>query len=127
MSHPVGLDCLRAEAASFGTNAYLLTVASDGRPHSVCVSVAWEGDELVARCGARTLANVAARPLVSLLWTPIEAGGYSLIVDGDGSVRGEGDAARAAIRPTKAVLHRPAAGPAREGATCSDDCMPLLR
>lgn len=127
MSVPVGLDSLRAEVERFGSTAYLLTVASDGRPHSVSVAVAWDGDEIVARCGGRTLANVAARPLVSLLWPQTEAGGYSLIVDGDGGVRGEGDQARATIRPTKAVMHRPAAGPVREGAACSDDCVPLLR
>jgi hypothetical protein len=127
MSVPVGIESLRAEVTRFGTAPYLLTVAADGRPHSVSVSVAWEGDELVAKCGSRTLANVAARPLVSLLWAPAEAGGYSLIVDGDGAVRGEGDDARAVIRPTKGVMHRPAAGPVPEGAPCSDDCKPLLR
>jgi hypothetical protein len=127
MSVPVGIDSLRAEVARFGMAPYLLTVAADGRPHSVSVAIAWDGDELVARCGGRTLANVAARPLVSLLWAPTEAGGYSLIVDGDGVVRGQGDEARAIIRPTKGVMHRPAAGPAPEGAHCSDDCKPLLR
>jgi hypothetical protein len=127
MSVPVGLDALRTEASRFGATPYLLTVAADGRPHSVSVSISWDGDDIVAKCGGRTLANVAARPLVSLLWAPAEAGGYSLIVDGDGSVRGEGDDARAIIRPTKGVMHRPAAGPAAEGASCSDDCVPLLR
>jgi hypothetical protein len=127
MSVPVGIDSLRDQVARYGTSPYLLTVAADGRPHSVSVSVAWDGDQLVAKCGGRTLANVAARPLVSLLWAPRETGGYSLIVDGDGSVRGEGDDARAVIRPTKGVMHRPATGPAPEGAPCTDDCKPLLR
>jgi hypothetical protein len=127
MSVPVGPDALRAEAERFGAMPYLLTVAGDGRPHSVSVAVSWDGDAIVAKCGGRTLANIAARPLVSLLWPPAEAGGYSLIVDGDGSVRGAGDEARAVIRPTKGVLHRPAAGPVPEGASCSDDCVPLLR
>jgi hypothetical protein len=127
MSVPVGIESLRAEVTRFGSAPYLLTVAADGRPHSVSVNIAWEGDELVAKCGSRTLANVAARPLVSLLWAPAEAGGYSLIVDGDGAVRGEGDHARAIIRPTKGVMHRPAAGPVPEGAPCADDCKPLLR
>ncbi len=127
MSVPVGIDSLRTEVARFGAAPYLLTVAADGRPHSVSVSVAWDGDELVARCGGRTLANVAARPLVSLLWAPPEAGGYSLIVDGEGWVRGEGDDALVVIRPTKGVMHRPASGPVPEGAHCSDDCKPVLR
>jgi hypothetical protein len=127
MSVPVGIDSLRAEVSRFGTAPYLLTVAADGRPHSVSVSIEWDGDVLVAKCGQRTLGNVAARPLVSLLWAPAEAGGYSLIVDGDGAVRGQGADARAEIRPTKGVMHRPAAGPPPEGASCSDDCKPVLR
>ncbi|HEY2775386.1 MAG TPA: hypothetical protein VGK20_15190 [Candidatus Binatia bacterium] len=127
MSIPVELHGLRDAVARFGPAPYLLTVAADGRPHSVSVHVQWDGDDLVAKCGGRSLANVAARPLVSLLWSPVEAGGYSLILDGDGSVRGEGDESRAVIYPTRAVMHRPAQGPVPEGRSCSDDCVPILR
>lgn len=127
MSQAVSLDRLRAEAGRLETSPYLLTVGDDGRPHSVAVSVTWEGDEIVTICGRRTLANVAARPLVSLLWPPPETGGYSLIVDGDGSVRGSDTDARAVIRPTRAVLHRPAVAPVANPTGCSDDCVPLLR
>jgi hypothetical protein len=126
MSIPVSLDKLRVEAARFGATPFLLTVSADGRPHSVSVSVAWEGDALVATAGRRSAANAAARPLVSLLWPPIEAGGYSLIVDGDGAVSGSGDQARISVHPTRGVLHRPAASPTASAGGCSADCVPLM-
>ncbi len=127
MSIPVSLEKLRAEATRFGATPYLLTVSDDGRPHSVSVAVAWESDALVAQTGKRSAANVAARPLVSLLWAPFEAGGYSLIVDGDGVVRGAGEDARVVVRATRGVLHRSAAAPAASESGCSADCVPLLR
>ncbi len=127
MSIPVGLEALRAEVERFGSTPYLLTVGDDGRPHSVSVAIGWEGDALVAEAGRRTLANAAARPRVSLLFAPIEPGGYSLIVDGDAGLRGEGADARVVVRPTRGVLHRPAAAPAASGSGCSADCVPLLR
>lgn len=127
MSVPVDLDELRAQVAGFGSAPYLLTVGDDGRPHSTSVPIAWDGDTLVAEGGRRTLANVAARPLVSLLWPPVEPGGYSLIVDAEATVRGSGEAARVAIRPTRGVLHRPAAAPVADAASCAHDCKPVLR
>jgi hypothetical protein len=71
----------------------------------------------------------AARPKVSLLWAPIEAGGYSLIVDAEASVSGEGEAARVLLRPTRGVLHRPAAAPGAQAPKpgCSAVCVPLTR
>ena len=127
MSIPVALEKLHAEATRFGPTPYLLTVGDDGRPHSVSVAVIWEGDSLVAKSGKRSTANVAARPLVSLLWAPSEPGGYSLIVDGEGAARGVGEDARVVVRPTRGVLHRPAAVPAASEDACSADCVPLLR
>ena len=46
------------------------------------------------------------RPDVTMLWAPVEDGGFSLIVDGRASVDGE----RVVLRPEKAILHRQAAG-----------------
>jgi hypothetical protein len=126
MSIPVALEKLRAEVDRFGVTPYLLTVGDDGRPHSVSVAIEWCGDALVATAGKRTLANAAARPLVSLLWAPIEPGGYSLIADGEARVRGAGEEARVVVRPTRGVLHRPAAAPAAVAPGCSADCVPLL-
>lgn len=127
MSVPVGLEELRAEAERRGTTPYLLTVGDDGRPHSVAVSARWQGGALVVRAGRRTAANASARPLVSLLWPPGEPGGYSLIVDGDAAVEGEGEDAHVVVRPTRGVLHRPASAPAPLAEGCSADCRPLLR
>lgn len=127
MSIPVSLEKLRAEAERYGATPYLLTVSDDGRPHSVSVATQWRDGALVAKTGKRTAANAGTRRLVSLLWAPIEPGGYSLIVDGDASIEGAGDDARVVVRPTRGVLHRPAASPAAIPDGCSADCKPLLR
>jgi len=126
MSEALPIDRLRAESARFGTNPYLLTQGDDGRPHAVTVSVEWRGDRILTSTGTRSSANVAARPLLSLLWSPIEAGGYSLIVDGDGCVIGSGSAARISVTPTRGVLHRPGTSPASAARGCGSDCIPLL-
>lgn len=106
MSVGVELDRLHEEVARFGATPYLLTVSDEGRPHATSVSVSWDGDVLVAGVGRRSASNVSARPDVSLLWAPVEDGGFSLIVDGAASVDGE----TVAVRPARAVLHRQAAG-----------------
>ena len=121
------LEKLRAEAERFGDAPYLLTVSDDGRPHSVSVAARWDGGALVAKTGKRTAANVAARPCVSLLWATREVGGYSLIVDGDGAISGAGEDAHVIVRPTRGVLHRPAASPTAAPEGCSADCKPILR
>lgn len=123
MSIPVTLDTLRTEVGRFGSAPYLLTVADDGRPHSVAVTVVWEAEGLTAGCGRKTLANLAARPLVCLLWPPFEPGGYSLIVDGEAVVHGSGENARAIIRPTSGVMHRTAAKPVTDEDACGHDCV----
>ena len=70
MSISVELDALRDAIADTDRAPYLLTVADDGRPHSVAVTWEWRGDELAMPVGNRTLANARARELVSLLWPP---------------------------------------------------------
>jgi hypothetical protein len=127
MSIPVEVEKLRAETERFGATPYLLTTSDDGRPHSVAVAARWDGGALVAAVGRRTAANVTARQLVSLLWPPREPGGYSLIVDGEGAVEGQGEGARVVVRPTRGVLHRPAASPDPTPDGCSADCKPILR
>jgi hypothetical protein len=125
VSIAVGLDELRAQIATFTTDAYLLTVRDDGRAHSVAVPVRCEGDDLVVPAGNTTAANARARTLVALLWPPPERGGYSLIVDATvvATVALDAEAGgghEVTVRPTRAVLHRPApSGP-------GSDCAPLL-
>jgi hypothetical protein len=103
VSIAVSLDQLRHEVARRGDAAFVVTTGDDG-PHVVSVRIGWDADELVAGAGNRTTANLAARPVASLLW-PSSFDDYSLIVDGtasavDGSLR---------ITPVRAVLHRSAA------------------
>ena len=102
MSVGVELDRLHEEVARFGATPYLLTVSDDGRPHATSVSVSWADGTLVAGVGRRSAANCADRPDVSLLWPPVEEGGFSLIVDGAASVDGE----QVTVSPARAVLHR---------------------
>jgi hypothetical protein len=127
MSIPVTLEKLREEIAGFATTAtYLLTVSGDGRPHSVAVAPEWDGDELVMGAGKTSVGNAAARPQVSLVWAPGEAGGYSLIVDATvtTTVLGDGDSS-VTVQPTSAVLHRPAASPDSMRPGCTSDCIPI--
>ncbi|MGH3364972.1 MAG: pyridoxamine 5'-phosphate oxidase family protein [Nocardioidaceae bacterium] len=103
--------------------AYLLTVSEGGRPHAVAVQPAMrEGAIAVGDIGNRTLANLAARPDVTLLFPPGEQGGYSLIVDGRATTDGGGPL----VVPAHAVLHRPAdhaTGPT--DSSCGNDCVPV--
>jgi len=126
MSEALPIDQLRAECARFGNRPYLLTQGGDGRPHAVAVSIEWQGDSILTSTGTRSTANVVARPLVSLLWPSIEAGGYSLIVDGDGCVIGSGSDARISVTPTRGVLHRPGTSAASAARGCGSDCIPLF-
>ena len=108
MSISVPLERLAGEIEGFGGRGYLITVADDGRPHAVSVSVAWDGEELVLAVGAGTARNAGQRRLVSLLFPPGDARGYSLIVDGQANVTAAGVGTVVRVRPTGAVLHRPA-------------------
>lgn len=121
MSIPVALDELRSTCGGYRF-AYLMTVGDDGHPHAVAASPTHgDGELVVAGVGRRTASNARARPTVSLVWPPDDLEGYSLIVDGEASVEGSGDAVRIRVRPTKAVLHRPAPGP-DPTASCTSDC-----
>ncbi len=128
MTIPVELAQLAAAIEEQGTAAYLLTVGSDGRPHAVASTLDFRDEMLVATPGNSTLANAIARPLVALVWPPAGLGGYSLIVDAEvveATGSGHGDN-RVALRPTKAVLHRPAVpGPGAGGDGCGSDCVPV--
>jgi len=121
MSIPVELTELAAAIGRHGPAAYLLTSSDDGRPHLSHTAVTVEADgTLRTGGGRRTARNIAARPLVALLWPPVEDGGYSLIVDADAAADGE----TIVLRPTHAVLHRPA--PVDDGSGHAHDCKPVL-
>jgi hypothetical protein len=126
MSVPVALAGLRDEIAGRGGVAFFISVGSDGRPHTVQQAVRWaDPDRLVVHPGHGTVANAAARPLVTLLWPPTEAGGYSLIVDAKVvEVGGSGGGDNlVAVQPTKAVLHRPARSDDPDVVAHGSDCV----
>jgi hypothetical protein len=89
------------------TFAYLITVGDDYRAKTVAVSpVLRDGVLDVGPVGGGTRRNLADHDGVTVLWPPREAGGHTLIVDGQAQLVGE----VAHIAPTHAVLHRPAPG-----------------
>lgn len=117
MSIPVAVHELGDEVERYGPRAYLLTTSEEGRPHAIHVEVVVSGATARCELGRTSARNGAVRPLVSLLWPPIEEGGYSLIVDGEVVVDEAGAVPRGEISVTRAVLHRPApAGAASAGA-----------
>ena len=108
MSIPVPLDELAAEVARRGPG-YLVTTTEGARPHVVHLRFAVSGVELRAGIGRSAARNIAAAPEVTLLWPPVEDGGFSLIVDATGTVEpAPDDGATAVLTATWAVLHRPA-------------------
>ena len=126
MSVSVALESLQEETDRRGSVAYFVSVGSDGRPHTVQLQVAWSDlGHLVVHPGNSTVANVGDRPLVSLLWPPVEPGGYSLIVDATVvDVNGAGDGSNSvSVEPTKAVLHRPAQPTDTEAVAHGSDCV----
>jgi hypothetical protein len=125
MSVAVPLSELREELEERSYSGYLLTV-SDGRPHCVAVALSWEGDELSMAAGRTSVRNAAEGRTVALLLPPAsgpptrDAGdgeaGYSLIVDAEVTATAEphetgGGPSSLRVRPTHAVLHRPAVTP----------------
>jgi hypothetical protein len=155
MSIPVALDALRAEMTKYRSAGYLLS-AGDAAPHVVSIAPEWRQRELATppletpvletpvletpvletpvlqtpvletTCGRRTASNVERQPAVALLFSPIDDGDYSLIVDATASARCEGDQWYVTLAPIKAVLHRNATADSEPSATgCGADCRPL--
>jgi hypothetical protein len=104
MSIEVPIPELQAKLASYPW-AFLVTVSAEGRSHSLAVATAFFDDgALRFPVGRTSMANVAERPEVTLLFPPASGTEYSVVVDGvasaaDGELR---------VMPTWAVLHRPA-------------------
>jgi pyridoxamine 5'-phosphate oxidase-like protein len=125
MNLEVALNRLRDAVGERSPAAYVLTTSEDGFPHSVHVPVRWEDGRFVAEVGARTAANAAARPRVSLLYPLRREDDYSLIVDGTALVEPADTGGRLRVTPTRAVFHR--AGPSPDPtSSCTADCVPVL-
>jgi hypothetical protein len=97
-----------AEALEARPWGFLVTVRDDGRAQTLALPTRWRDGALVGEIGRSAAANVAARPNVTWVFPGASGEEFSLIVDGDAVV----DAGVVVVRPTWAVLHRPAITPA---------------
>jgi hypothetical protein len=120
------LEKLRAELEHYASPPHLLSSGDDGRPHAVATNIAWDGDHLLLSAGKRSLANIAARKFVSVLWCAPSSAAYSLIVDGEAELCGSGEQAQVRLTITRAVLHRPGAPVSTSASGCGSDCVPLF-
>lgn len=124
MSVEVKTDQL-GEALQGYAFAYLITVSADAESHVVAVTPVLVGDSLlITDLGRRTRMNAADHPAATLVWPPMQTGGYSLIVDGEATLNDDG----LSLRPSRAVLHRPAPRPdgaAAPSTGCESDCIEL--
>lgn len=105
---------------------YLLTNRS-GRTKVVTVEPVVSGSLILAEdVGHGSTANLADNPQCTLMFPPAERHGYTLLVDGTGTVND----GTLTMEPATAVRHRPAShadGPPAPGesAHCVNDCRPL--
>jgi hypothetical protein len=106
MSIPVDPDLLAQSVADFGPTAYLLTSDDDGRPRVSQVTAAITKNRVAVAAGGSASRNAKARPAVTMLWPPVDDGGFSLIADGVAEVEEPGPDATVEIVVTSAVLHR---------------------
>lgn len=113
---------------------YALTVDPGSHPHAAQVRAgdltgSDGGTRLgVSLLGRTSLKNIAAGSQISLLWPPVTAEGYTLIVNcrpPTDLAPAEQSSEEMTMTVTKAVLHRP--GEVEPGTTvCGSDCIPLL-
>lgn len=116
-----------AQALAEYDSGYLLTNRA-GRTKVITVEAVVSGNRIVAEgVGHGSTANLVENPQGTLMFPPAERHGYTLLIDGTGTVV-EGTLT---MEPTTAVRHRPAAhadGPPAPGAAaadCVNDCRPL--
>ena len=129
MSIPVDVSDLARALEAYGAG-YLTTVSGEGTVKAVTVEPSVvDGALLVTGPGGGTLRNLAGNAHVTLVFPPAEARGFTLLVDGTGTVDGED----VHVAPTGAVLHRPKAhadGPpppfeAGPASACGNECAPV--
>ena len=121
MSIAVGLAALADRIEEFGPIAYLVSVGSEGLPHVVSVRATWDDGRVMVGAGRQTLANVEARPDVTVLWSAPSGRGYCLIVDGTARLLPDASEPTLGIDPTTGVLHR-----TPEGDPAEPSCIKLL-
>jgi hypothetical protein len=101
----VTIERLMDEVGQWGFG-YLLTVSDDSTTHLLALRPLVSGDVLRFDAGGgRASRNAEVRPQVSIVFPPAShSNGFSLVVNGEASV----DGGFVDVRPTSAVLHRPA-------------------
>jgi len=104
MSIPVPVTELATALAPYPWG-YLMTVRDDLRAQCLAVPTDLRDGVLHAEGGRSTNANLAARPEVTMVFPHPSPGEYTLIVDGTALVTPAG---MVELRPTAAILHRPA-------------------
>lgn len=117
MSIKVELNDVAARIANREATAYLVTMGAE-RPHVVSVTPAVGDGTIVVGAGRKTVANITARPGVTLLWpTDASDAKHSLLVDGTATVTDAGETLT--VFPTSAILHRVRPGSGAEaGPAC---------
>ena len=115
---------LREALDQYGPDAFLLTMGADG-PHTSHVSVAQDGQALICAIGKSAVRNIGVSPKVSLLWPPLENGGYSIVMNATAAIDESGAYAKASLELTKAVFHRAGKRPAGSEGPCPNDCKPI--
>ncbi len=126
MSIPVAPADLAKALADFGSGYLLTTSSPQVKVVTVDPVVTGEGRLRIRGPGRGTLRNIGENPVVTVVLPPAEQHGYTLLVDGTAVADGED----VVITATAAVLHRPAAHAAAEGAPpppegCGHDCAPV--
>jgi hypothetical protein len=106
MSIPVALADLSSVVADHPWG-YLVTVGDDERAHVLAVASDLRDGSFHTAAGRSTRANGALRSAVTMAFPHRDQGGYTLIVDGEIEI----DDAEVRVRPTSAILHRPAIAP----------------
>lgn len=104
MTIPVSLDQLAPTLTAFD-HAYVITLrGADEFVKIVTVDPFVRDDRLVITTGHRSIFDyVTADPRVTVVWPPREHHGFSLIVDGQGSVVGD----ELVVEIDHGILHRP--------------------
>lgn len=106
--------------------AFFVTVDDAHRPHTTTVTPGYDAGLLdIGPVGRHGRANLSERHGVTLVWPAREVNGYSLIVDGEAELPDD-PAGPVRVRPTRALLHRPAAADAdQQAASGVYDCVQL--
>ncbi len=123
MSIPVAPAELADALKDFDSGYLVSTSSPQVKVVTVDPIVGADGALRIAGPGRGTLANIAANPVVTLVFPPREHHGYTLLVDGTAEMDGED----VVVEASSGVLHRPRSHAdgtvAPDG--CGHDCAPI--